>query len=1265
MTTEGPAEDLTLTVDGFRDDADGMSWRWLLTGPGGTFEADAEIRLRREEWQYDAFEDLYGYLAWRVDPERRTEREAALVREVGEWIGARVLGEVGVRLSRFAEDASGCTVRVVLPPEARALAARPLEAAVIDGVPLRRRGVIFVHDVPGPPGAARRPPKRPVGASLRILALFSLPDATTALDLRRERYELARIVRTVSAVHGRAVELRVLQYGVTRERLREIAEDGPGWDVVHVSAHGSRAALTLEHEDGSPDEVPHHVLVDLLSPLRRQVKLITASSCSSADDRARESFDAPGLGPALRRRAAPADPAAPLTDLASSLAGRLDCAVVGMRFPVVDDFAIALGGKLYEALLVRDQPPATALARALAACVPDRPTASFPALSEVTPALFGSSAADLRLGAPRGGPLVYDAEKLKLAGFPEAPRRFVGRVALMSRANAALAPRSGVSGIVLYGMAGAGKTTAAVELAYTQEENFQALVWLRVAGAEPADGVPSAPSAHVVDSALTDLAVALEQKLKGLSMTPALTDREELQRLLPLLTEFFERQRVLLVIDNAEGLLTSGGAWRDERWEAVYTALTSHTGLSRTVLTSRVRPASVPAPVSVDPVHVLTRREAVLLARELPRLGQLLEGTAPDVPARRGRQVVSDVLAATDGHPELLVLADAQAMDIDRLGPLLDTARRTREAARSTDGGSAADPADATAAEEYALLLDSWTRGIAGELGPDEKTLFQVLSVMEEADRSGDTAARVWDALRGSGPGGTDAAPLSALVRSGLVAPRAGADGRPRWELHPSVAGTGRATAAPTLVRRVWNICADHWCAVLDEALAHEDTGRTGTDVLRAARSACPYLLRLGDWERTVDVVSQVLARDLTRPTALALLPFVEEALAYAGDADGDARVARTRARVLLRVDPAAGELRLTELFDDAVRRGDHERAANLASDLRARHRNVGRLAEALVWAERAMEHIARTDRGPWTRLGIEAAHAQLLALTERFDEALERSRVLLDRSGPLPRHPDASEGLEPWTVEEMLLDVGRLAARGLGRLREALDFNNRIAACESRRGAPVLERTHTLFNTGELLLSLGELDEAAEVFRQCRKEYERQLFAPGLAWTFTAFARVEHRRGHGSTALGLARDALRYAYRADLAADIVVAHRDMGMLLRAYQDEPRAAAAHLLAAELIEAAGRPSDDERPPESAGAEDRGDPGREEGGDRPGGANGAGGHDGCLALGTVDEVAGTVGRVPGVDLRRVLNAITGTEPSSLDTLLARVRATARPC
>jgi hypothetical protein len=42
---------------------------------------------------------------------------------------------------------------------------------------------------------------------------------------------------------GLAVELHVLQYGVTRDRLRDLLEQGEGWDVIHFSGHGLPGAL--------------------------------------------------------------------------------------------------------------------------------------------------------------------------------------------------------------------------------------------------------------------------------------------------------------------------------------------------------------------------------------------------------------------------------------------------------------------------------------------------------------------------------------------------------------------------------------------------------------------------------------------------------------------------------------------------------------------------------------------------------------------------------------------------------------------------------------------------------------------------------------------------------------------------------------------------------------------------------------------------------------------------------------------------------------
>ena len=115
-----------------------------------------------------------------------------------------------------------------------------------------------------------------------MLAVFSLPTAVSVLALRRERFELARLVRRIAARQRRRVELTVVQYGATRERLAAVAEAGDGWDVLHLSGHGGRGQFLLEKADGSPDPVDTGELVGLLAPLRGRVRLAVVSACESA-----------------------------------------------------------------------------------------------------------------------------------------------------------------------------------------------------------------------------------------------------------------------------------------------------------------------------------------------------------------------------------------------------------------------------------------------------------------------------------------------------------------------------------------------------------------------------------------------------------------------------------------------------------------------------------------------------------------------------------------------------------------------------------------------------------------------------------------------------------------------------------------------------------------------------------------------------------------------------------------------------------------------
>ena len=115
-----------------------------------------------------------------------------------------------------------------------------------------------------------------------------------------------------------------------------------------------------------------------------------------------------GLPPGRRRPRAASRPVQPgrrsrrgsYQALAAELASRLDTAVLGMRFPVADDFAVSLSAVLYDLLLGREQP----LPGALGLALPKVVTKDAHALPAAT-AMSGGRALDLVLRAPRGEPV--------------------------------------------------------------------------------------------------------------------------------------------------------------------------------------------------------------------------------------------------------------------------------------------------------------------------------------------------------------------------------------------------------------------------------------------------------------------------------------------------------------------------------------------------------------------------------------------------------------------------------------------------------------------------------------------------------------------------------------------------------------------------------------------------------------------------------------------------------------------------------------------
>ena len=931
--------------------------------------------------------------------------------------------------------------------------------------------------------------------------------------------------------------------------------------------------------------------------------------------------------------------------LAAALADRLDCAVLGMRFPVVDDFAIALNRELYGLLIGQGQPLAGAVGIALPDLVAGPVTPACPALSAGTPALFGARAVDLVLAAPAGTPLVFDAERTKLAGFPAQPERFVGRVGVMVRANAALAERSGACGVLFYGMAGAGKTACALELAYTQEDNFRVLAWYKAPDED-----------HDITTALTGLALVLEAKLPGLKLAHLLDDADTLRAFLPTLTEFAERSRVLIVIDNIESLLTADGQWRDGRWGLLIDALTGHAGLSRVVLTSRRRPARLDGRVRAEPVHALSRDEAVLLARELPHLGALITGTPLDGggagPGQAaGRELAVRVLAAAQGHPKLLELADGQAADPARLEKLLGSAgQEWAQRGVAPDGlFTSVSGEPAAGADDYTAVLDDWTRQVAEGLAPAARLMFGLLCCLEEDDRIPPVIegnwADLWQQLARPGDPPEWAGALAPLTSQGLAAAVTGTGGDPAGFLvHPGVAAAGRAQAGEAFQAAVDREAAAFWTTGFRQGLEEE----TGWLIVRAGRAAVPYLLRLGQRGLALDLLEQVTHRDWSPGTIAALLPVLRQIADATQDSEELASAGLLVARALENIDADTSARQLRSLLTAAVERGSYGVASAVSLYLIDNYRRAGRLTEALTLAGEKAEYTRRAGLGPWTQLLDEGVRLQILNQQGHANQVLAEVTRLRQQLAEMPEQSDQIEAVRPYNLREGILDTGRDAALQLGRWEDALALNAELLESQQHRGASAFEMARRRFNDYFPLLRLGRIGEARSLLLDCREIDEREHNTQGLGKDLSALADVEDEAGHGQDAIDLERNALRYKYLAGEVDTIAGSHHNFGnYLARHAADHPQALAHHLAAAQLRGLTGSEGADQSL--AAAAEDLAQ--------LPGGAS---------APVSITELCGIVREVPGVHLDRLLTQLADPAAiqDALDVLNTQARAMADP-
>lgn len=1189
------------------DYLDPTRWRWVLNDERDRFLADHTVRLDPTSREYSGFLDLSQYLDYHTPILPPAQQLATL----GAWIGEQLFG--GLRAALWQRRAlPALTVQVNVPPAAQELLLRPFELACFaDGKPFRAAGVRFVYALAGSavPATAKEPPAE----ALRILAAFSLPGAANPLNLRRERYGLQRLVRELNQTQGLAVELRVLQYGATRDTLQDALEAGAGWDIIHLSGHGAQGELLLEDDRGGSATIDATALGDLLDQARARLKLLILDACYSGAGSHTAARAQVGLEAApLRQEGAEGTTVAEsvqtsLPSLAQSLAERLECAVLAMRYPVGDAFATELMLTLYEKLLDRRRPLPAALHLALDDAL--RADIPLPSLAPVTPILVGPPATTLQLTPPTAAATGFVLPRVGLGlAFPPEPPRFVGRLQPMVRASQALAPRSAKRGVFFYGMPGAGKSACALELSYRHEQGrFTGYVW---------HGAPETGSD--IANALFNLLQDIQSQLDApdLGLTTALDDPTRFRTYtLPRLRLLLQQNALLLVLDNLETLLTESNQWRDPLWSDVVTTLLAHDGPSRVILTSRRLPAGlVDHPrLQIEAIHALSFAESVLLARELPHLKRLFDDAA-------GVELLRRTLRVVQGHPKLLELADSLAADRTALaarvaaaadelaarGELLDAffaAGLTREGeTRQTDA-------------DFVQALQGWTAGVAGGLPPVAALLFTFLCRLEAEDRRLDIVQANWrDFLNRLGAGDAVAVAalgqpeqglpvaLAALQTAGLVAVatpdpaqiaewqtglQALAAAQPQtldpvklqaflqhltaeatsYTIHPGVAESARNAAAPTVLAAADIELGDYHIAGYQRGLKEEMTGG-GRQVVASARRAAPYLLRQTRWEAAATLLEQMLARDVSPATLAFALPLLRHLVdATAGTKEGLENAGVMASALAEAGRPAEAEPMLRDLIVTNIAHGNYRRASGNAGDLLNLLRTTGRLNEALTVAAEMAGYTRQAGLGPWTQLADEGRRLQVLAALGRYEEVLAAVEALRPQMAALPLTGAAQETVNPWNVREALLDTGHTAALYSERWEQALALNAEIVQVKEGRGADALALARTRFNDYGPLLRLGRTAAARTLLLACRDVFEAARDVPGLGKVYSALADLEDETGGRAAAVRWEEVALGYKYQAGDPESCAISHNNLAEYLERQGAAPAAVLAHRLAA--------------------------------------------------------------------------------------------------
>jgi tetratricopeptide (TPR) repeat protein len=536
------------------------------------------------------------------------------------------------------------------------------------------------------------------GGPLRVLLIFAEAPGSRPLAMRQEREELLRLFHEELMPRHQA-EVEVLCHGVTRQRVREAVERAGGYHLVHWSGHGHHDFLELYREDGRPDLLSGHELVNLfgqaggfipsfvflsaclsgtLRPMGNRVELQSVLAGGAQAARQGTVRSSPPTRSRVEERAPPRLDSRPgYTGSAFALLAAGVPLVLAMRYEVGDAYARALAGRFYRHLLVDPACHPADISLALARRNLLRPgpaSVGFTAVDHVTPLLLGRPL-QIRPRAGRSPALKHlrpQPQPLLPGGSREldCPAVFVGRGSELTRLGIDWLGRDGPAVAVVAGLAGLGKTSLAAEAVYLWHRRFD---WVFAFQAKPTavsvegfysrlDGKLTLESHVYRGRCETRPAARVHLPEQGLLIGEARYEQMR-QNLLEALRD----EAILLVFDNFETCLeevrsADGYQAADLEWDRLLVFLAERLPdtRSRLLLTSRHRLAALAGAgraivLSLGPLPL---GEALHLLQQHPVLVRLTEDD-------EGQRLALRLLEVSRGHP--LLLSHLAAIGTDRL----------------------------------------------------------------------------------------------------------------------------------------------------------------------------------------------------------------------------------------------------------------------------------------------------------------------------------------------------------------------------------------------------------------------------------------------------------------------------------------------------------------------------------------------------------------------------------------------------------------------